>query len=162
MGKSFPYANRPFRPCVGIILINTKKQVFVGQRFDNHGEAWQMPQGGIDDGETPVEAAYREMHEEIGTNAAELIREHPEWLSYTIPETLADQLWQGRYRGQTQKWLAFHFTGSNTDINIRTDEPEFREWRWTSVDNLPHLAVPFKKPVYAKLVIDFGDLFLGR
>ena len=115
-----PYAERPYRPCVGIILINHLNLVFVGQRLDNKVEAWQMPQGGIDDGETPIEAGYREMLEEIGTNQADFISAHPDWLDYDIPEDLANQLWGGRYRGQTQKWLAFRFTGSDDAINIMT------------------------------------------
>ena len=119
-----------------------------------------MPQGGIDQGETPIEAGFREMAEEIGTNKAELLREHPEWLSYSIPEPLANQLWNGRYRGQTQKWLAFRYHGDDNDINIQTENPEFCQWRWSTVISLPELAVPFKRPVYAKLVEDFKDLFI--
>ena len=160
MSQRVDYISRPYRPCVGIILINNSKQIFVGQRLDNHGEAWQMPQGGIDQGETPIEAGFREMAEEIGTNKAELLREHPEWLSYSIPEPLANQLWNARYRGQTQKWLAFRYHGDDKDINIQTENPEFCQWRWSTVISLPELAVPFKRPVYAKLVEDFKDLFI--
>ena len=118
-----------------------------------------MPQGGIDAGETPIEAGFREMHEEIGTNKAELLCEHPEWLSYNIPEGLANQLWDGKYRGQTQKWLAFRYIGDDADINIATEQPEFCEWRWSSVDSLHQLAVPFKRPVYSKIIADFKDIF---
>lgn len=159
MSQPIDYHCRPFRPCVGIMLINSVNQIFVGQRLDNHGDSWQMPQGGIDHGETPLEAGLREMHEEIGTNKAQLLREHPEWLSYSIPEGLANQLWGGKYRGQTQKWLAFRFTGDNADINIDTQHPEFRQWRWSSVTSLHQLAVPFKRQVYGKIIEDFRDIF---
>ena len=159
MSQPIDYHSRPYRPCVGIMLINSVNQIFVGQRFDNHGDAWQMPQGGIDAGETPIEAGFREMHEEIGTNKAELLCEHPEWLSYNIPEGLANQLWDGKYRGQTQKWLAFRYIGDDADINIATEQPEFCEWRWSSVDSLHQLAVPFKRLVYSKIIADFKDIF---
>ena len=159
MSQPIDYHSRPYRPCVGIMLINSVNQIFVGQRIDNHGDEWQMPQGGIDAGETPIEAGFREMHEEIGTNKAELLCEHPEWLSYNIPEGLANQLWDGKYRGQTQKWLAFRYIGDDADINIATEQPEFCEWRWSSVDSLHQLAVPFKRPVYSKIIADFKDIF---
>ena len=159
MSQPVDYHSRPYRPCVGIMLINSVNQIFVGQRFDNHGDAWQMPQGGIDAGETPIEAGFREMYEEIGTNKAELLCEHPDWLSYNIPEGLANQLWDGKYRGQTQKWLAFRYRGDDADINIATEQPEFCEWRWSSVDSLHQLAVPFKRPVYSKIIADFKDIF---
>ncbi|NDA09018.1 MAG: RNA pyrophosphohydrolase [Alphaproteobacteria bacterium] len=153
-----PYEMRPYRPCVGIMLLNTKNQVFVGQRLDRSVEAWQMPQGGIDEGEDPVHAGFREMMEEIGTNSAELIEEHSEWLNYDIPKDLADQLWQGRFRGQAQKWLAFRFNGTDDEINIDTDEPEFRSWKWADTAELPELAVPFKRDVYQNILAEFQHL----
>ena len=159
MAPHVSYISRPFRPCVGIILINDAKQVFVGQRLDNHGEAWQMPQGGIDRGENAIQAALREMLEEIGTDNAELLREHSDWLNYNIPENLANRLWDGKYQGQTQKWLAFQYRGSDDDININTPHPEFRAWRWASAASLPELAAPFKRQVYVQLLEDFNDLF---
>lgn len=147
-----PYADRPYRPCVGIVLINAARLIFVGQRIDNMVEAWQMPQGGIDEGETPLEAGYREMMEEIGTNNATYLGEHSGWLDYDIPENLANRLWQGRFRGQTQKWLAFRFDGHDDEINITTHQPEFRSWRWAPATDLPHLAVPFKRDVYDNVI----------
>ena len=153
------YDLRPYRPCVGIVLINTSKQVFVGQRLDNSVEAWQMPQGGIDDGETPVEAGFREMMEEIGTNNAEIIAEHSQWLDYDIPINLANRLWQGQFKGQSQKWLAFHYLGDDSDININTAEPEFRAWKWAEPEALPNLAVPFKRDVYQNIISEFAELF---
>ena len=146
------YAARPYRPCVGIILLNADGHVFVGQRIDNAVEAWQMPQGGIDEGETPLQAGMREMLEEIGTNNADYIGDYPDWLEYDIPVGLANRLWSGRYRGQTQKWLAFRFLGDDSEIDIDTDHPEFREWRWASPEDLPEMAVPFKRAVYAQVL----------
>ena len=142
------YEDRPYRPCVGIILLNRDGHVFVGQRIDSSVEAWQMPQGGIDEGETPLQAGMREMLEEVGTDNAVYIGEYPEWLDYDIPEDIADRLWSGRYRGQTQKWLAFRFSGDDSEIDIATDHAEFKEWKWAAPDALPAMAVPFKRHVY--------------
>jgi len=153
------YHLRPYRPCVGIVLINTQKKIFVGQRLDNSVEAWQMPQGGIDDGETPMDAGFREMREEIGTNNAEIIAEHSAWLDYDIPANLANRLWQGQFKGQTQKWIAFRFLGNDSDINIKTEEPEFRSWKWAEPSILPSLAVPFKRDVYQNILTEFAPLF---
>ena len=153
------YHLRPYRPCVGIVLINRSKHVFVGQRLDNSVEAWQMPQGGIDDGETATDAGFREMLEEIGTNNAEIIAEHSDWLDYDIPVPLANRLWQGQYKGQTQKWIAFQYLGHDDDINIATAEPEFRAWKWAEPEALPNLAVPFKRDVYQNILNEFADLF---
>lgn len=152
------YEKRPYRPCVGIVLINHNNHVLVGQRLDNMVEAWQMPQGGIEDGETPIEAGFREMGEEIGTNKADFIAEHPAWLNYDIPLEIANRLWQGKYRGQSQKWLAFRFTGTDDDINIATAEPEFKTWKWAEPAELPNLVVPFKRDVYQGILDEFADL----
>ena len=142
------YAERPYRACVGIMLINGGGQIFVGQRIDNHTEAWQMPQGGIDAGEEVEHACFREMREEIGTDKAEILAIHPEWLYYDLPHELADRLWDGVYRGQKQKWVALRFKGTDADINIATDEPEFCQWKWIVPDEIVELAVPFKHHVY--------------
>ena len=152
------YEDRPYRPCVGIVLLNKNNHVLVGQRLDNMVEAWQMPQGGIDDGETPIEAGFREMGEEIGTNKAEFIAEHSQWLDYDIPLEIADRLWQSKFRGQSQKWLAFRFTGVDDDINIATEEPEFKSWKWAEPAELPKLVVPFKRDVYQSILDEFADL----
>lgn len=151
-----PYEQRPYRPCVGIFLLNNDGLVFAGRRIDSRAEAWQMPQGGIDAGESPLQACMREMREEIGTNTAELINQHDDWLYYDIPLPLADRLWQGRYKGQKQKWMALRFTGDDSDINIATEEPEFCEWKWLSPHDLVDLAVPFKRDVYQNLLAAFA------
>ena len=155
MMRNIPYDKRPYRPCVGIFLINYSKQVFGGRRIDSRAEAWQMPQGGIDPGETVVDTCMREMYEEIGTSAAELLCEHSEWLHYDIPLPLANRLWHGHYKGQKQKWMALRFTGSDADININTENPEFCEWRWLAPAELVKLAVPFKRDVYDNVLSAF-------
>ena len=151
-----PYEQRPYRPCVGIFLLNNDGLVFAGRRIDSRAEAWQMPQGGIDAGESPLQACMREMREEIGTNTAELVNQHDDWLYYDIPLPLADRLWQGRYKGQKQKWMALRFTGDDSDINIATEEPEFCEWKWLSPHDLVDLAVPFKRDVYQNVLAAFA------
>ena len=156
--SSIRYQDRPYRPCVGIMLINQQGDIFGGQRLDNRAEAWQMPQGGIDEGEDVETACFREMREEIGTNKADILRLHPDWLNYDIPRPLADNLWSGAYRGQTQKWVALRFTGEDTDINIQTEEPEFISWQWLSPDELIQRAVPFKRDVYTNIMAEFKDL----
>ena len=153
-----PLNERPYRPCVGIMLLNNDGKVFVGKRIDNVTEAWQMPQGGIDEGEDVITACMRELGEETGTRKAELIAEHPDWLNYDIPHPLSDRLWQGTYRGQKQKWMLLRFTGTDADINIETEEPEFIEWRWASPDQLIDLAVPFKRDVYERVLSVFSPL----
>ncbi|HBV78863.1 RNA pyrophosphohydrolase [Alphaproteobacteria bacterium] len=155
--RDIPYDERPYRPCVGIFLINDAKQVFGGRRIDSRAEAWQMPQGGIDPGETVIDACMREMGEEIGTSSAELLCEHDDWLYYDIPLPLADRLWHGQYKGQKQKWMALRFTGDDRDININTAEPEFCEWRWLEPRELVDLAVPFKRDVYDDVLKAFSN-----
>lgn len=150
---------RPYREGVGIALLNRDDLVFVGQRIDQTAEAWQMPQGGIDPGEDPLQAALREMEEEIGVPAklAEVIAESRGWLSYDLPADLADKVWGGRYRGQRQKWYLARFKGRDSDINIETPHPEFKEWRWLPFRQLPELIVPFKRPIYELIVAEFAD-----
>lgn len=148
----------PYRPCVGVMLFNREGLVFVGRRIDQTVEGWQMPQGGIDEGETPVEAGLRELKEEIGTDKAVILREHSGWLCYDLPAHLLGVALHGRYRGQRQKWLAMRFTGDDGDINIATPEPEFAQWKWLAVEALPRLIVPFKRDTYAKVIAEFRDL----
>ena len=152
------YEERPYRPGVGIMLLNKASEVLVGQRIDNPADAWQMPQGGIDEGEDPLVAAWREMKEEIGTDKAELLAESRGWLNYDLPPALADRIWKGRYRGQRQKWFAFRFAGSDRDIQIDTPHPEFRSWKWAAMRELPGMIVPFKRKLYADLLLEFAGL----
>jgi putative (di)nucleoside polyphosphate hydrolase len=144
-----------YRRNVGIMLLNHQGFAWVGQRLDRSGDAWQMPQGGIDDGESPAEAALRELAEEIGTVRAEILCETPGWLSYDLPADLARQIWNGRWRGQTQRWFALRFTGSDHDIDIATAHPEFATWRWLPRAELPRVIVPFKRPIYEAVVAEF-------
>jgi putative (di)nucleoside polyphosphate hydrolase len=155
--RPLEYSKRPYRPCVGIMLINDNGHIFGGQRIDNRAEAWQMPQGGIDAGEDVETACFREMREEIGTDKADILSIHPEWLNYDIPLPLADRLWGGSYRGQSQKWVALRYTGQDSDINIATEEPEFFSWQWMSPADLIQLAVPFKRPVYEDIMTQFAQ-----
>ncbi len=145
----------PYRPGVGVMLLNDKKQVFVARRIDSTSEAWQMPQGGIDKGEDPRTAVMRELLEEIGTDKAEIIAESAEWYTYDLPHELIPLVWKGRYRGQQQKWFVMRFLGQDSDINIATEEPEFLEWKWVQPSTLPDLIVPFKKKLYQDLAKDF-------
>ena len=149
-----------YRKNVGMVLINTKGYIFAGKRLDNNTDAWQMPQGGIDEGETPEVAAFRELSEETGINRskARLIGSTTGWLSYDIPVELIPKLWDGQYRGQEQKWFAFEFLGKDSDINITTQEPEFSEWAWKSKKDLLSSIVPFKIEVYQKVFSELGHL----
>jgi putative (di)nucleoside polyphosphate hydrolase len=152
----------PYRPNVGAVLFNSDGLVFVARRADlpnAEGPAggWQLPQGGIDVGEDPRTAVLRELEEEIGTCRAEVIGEHPEWLTYDLPADLVGIAWRGRYRGQRQRWFALRFTGQDSDIRLDLDpHPEFNSWRWAALTELPGLAVPFKRPIYEALVQSFA------
>lgn len=148
----------PYRPCVGVTLFNREGLVFVARRIDTKVEAWQMPQGGIDEGEDPQETAFRELAEEIGTANAVIIGESKEWLKYDLPPELIGKVWKGRYRGQTQKWFAMRFLGNDSDINLETAHPEFNAWRWERLERLPDLIVPFKRKLYEDIVREFGHL----
>ncbi len=151
-------ARLPYRPCVGIMLIDRGGRVFVAQRIDTPGEAWQMPQGGIDEGESPRHAALRELHEEVGTGKAEVLAESRDRWRYDLPAELVPRLWNGRYRGQEQKWFALRFQGQDTDIDIATEIPEFSVWRWAEMAELPDIIVPFKRRIYQEVIAEFGHL----
>lgn len=152
----------PYRLNVGIMLINHDGLVFVGQRRDNYSDAWQMPQGGIDDGENPKEAALRELHEETGipANLVQVLEVSEKWISYELPKDLISQLWGGRFRGQKQKWYLMRFLGSDTEVNIQTETPEFSAWKWIPPDALVENIVPFKKSVYQKVLSEFSKTLL--
>ena len=147
-----------YRKNVGMILINAKGHIFAGKRLDNNTDNWQMPQGGIDEGETPEMAAFRELAEETGIHRSKvrILGSTAGWLSYDIPVDLITKLWNGQYRGQKQKWFAFEFLGKDADINIVTQEPEFSEWAWKSKDDLLSSIVPFKVEVYQKVFLELG------
>jgi putative (di)nucleoside polyphosphate hydrolase len=157
-GHLLRHEDLPYRPCVGVMLLNSDGLVFVGRRIDQTVEGWQMPQGGIDDGETPRQAALRELEEETGTSKATYIAEMDEWLTYDLPPHLLGVALHGKYRGQRQKWIAMRFTGKDSDINVNTEEPEFAEWKWLAMEALPRLIVPFKRDTYARVIEAFRDL----
>ena len=144
----------PYRPGVGIMLLNEEGKVFVGQRLDSTLEAWQMPQGGIDDGETPRAAALRELTEETGVPAhlVEIVQETDDWLYYDLPADLVGKIWKGRYAGQRQKWFAMRFLGDDADVRIDTEHAEFRAWQWADRDQLDALIVPFKRALYTEVL----------
>jgi len=149
----------PYRPCVGIMLLNADSQVFVAHRIDQSVEAWQMPQGGIDKGEDAETALFREMKEEIGTDRAEILAVTEDWINYDLPDDLVGKVWKGRYRGQTQKWFALRFTGAESDIDIATEHPEFDAWRWAHFTDLADLVIPFKRESYQQVMAAFSHLF---
>jgi len=151
MSDRTPLEGRPYRRGVGVVLINGDGQVFVAQRIDTEEPAWQMPQGGIDEGEGPFDAAMRELEEEIGTADAEPLGE-TDWLRYDLPPGLADKVWKGRFRGQEQKWFLMRFRGEDSAINLETDHPEFSDWQWVDLKDLPDLIVPFKRPLYEQII----------
>jgi putative (di)nucleoside polyphosphate hydrolase len=145
-----------YRSAVGVMLLSRAGKVFVARRIDMPMlPAWQMPQGGIDPGETPVQAALRELKEEIGTDKAEILGESRMWLQYDLPVELAGGVWGGRYRGQRQKWFAMRFTGNDTDIDLATDHPEFDAWKWILPERLPEVIVPFKRQLYIDILAEF-------
>ena len=144
----------PYRPCVGIMLLNPHGLVFVGQRLDSKLEAWQMPQGGIDDGEDPRDTALRELGEETGIPAhlVEITGETPDWHYYDLPDDMVGTIWKGRYAGQRQKWFSMRFLGTDADVAIDQPHPEFKAWRWAEVHTLVGMAVPFKRDLYADVI----------
>jgi putative (di)nucleoside polyphosphate hydrolase len=148
----------PYRPCVGIMLLNADRKVFVGKRIDQTVEGWQMPQGGIDPGETPRQAVMRELLEEVGTDKAQIIAEMNDWVTYDLPAHLVGVAFHGQYRGQKQKWFALRFTGSDADINLTAPEPEFSTFQWVGMDALPELIVPFKRDTYRAVIAAFQDV----
>ena len=153
----------PYRPCVGIFLINDAGKVLVGRRIGAEADAWQMPQGGIDAGEEHAEAALRELEEETGTSSARIIGEAAEWVRYDLPNEMIGKIWQGRYRGQRQKWFALRFLGTDDEINpAGVAHPEFDGWQWMDAGDLVANVVAFKREIYAMIVDEFAPLLVRR
>ena len=160
------FEDLPYRPCAGVMVLNSAGLVFIGRRSEgpehiDETHVWQMPQGGIDRDEDPWPAALRELYEETSIRSVERLGEINDWLSYDIPRNIVGQAWGGRYRGQTQKWYALRFTGDDSEINISSPggglhDPEFIAWKWEPIERLPELVVPFKRPVYERVVREFG------
>ncbi|MDN5788354.1 RNA pyrophosphohydrolase [Pseudorhodobacter sp.] len=155
-------ANLPYRPCVGVMLINAEGRIFAGQRLDSEAAAWQMPQGGIDGDEKPRQAALRELSEETGVTAdlVEKLAKTDDWVRYDLPPELLGKVWGGKYRGQRQKWFLYRFTGRDDQINIATEHPEFSKWCWIGADEMIAAIVPFKRAVYEQVVAGFRG-YLG-
>jgi putative (di)nucleoside polyphosphate hydrolase len=161
------FEDLPYRPCVGVLVLNRAGLGFIGRRIEgpehiDATHAWQMPQGGIDEGEEPWPAALRELHEETNIRSVERLGEIADWLQYDIPREIVGQAWKGKYRGQTQKWFALRFTGDESEIDLAHPagalEPEFSAWRWEPMQNIPSLVVPFKRAVYERVVREFAPL----
>jgi len=152
----------PYRPGVGIMLLNAANQVFVAKRIDTVSEAWQMPQGGIDETEPPLQAALRELEEETGipSEHVSVLAESRDWVTYDLPEHLIPKLWKGQFRGQKQKWFALRLHAPDNVINIHTEHPEFNEWKWIDMPRLPDMIVPFKRELYQQLVEEFKHLVM--
>lgn len=149
--------NLPYRANVGVMVLSKSGDVFVAQRLEHYANAWQMPQGGIDPGEGPAEAALRELEEETGINSSKVVilAETQNWIPYELPPDLIPKLWNGKYRGQKQKWFLMRFLGEDTDIDIETEEPEFSSWKWIAPSALPDAIVPFKRDVYIAVLEAF-------
>ena len=151
----------PLRIGVGVILLNDKNNAFVGKRIDNPKNSWQMPQGGVDENEDFLQAAKRELEEETGVKSVKLIKELDGWFKYDLPEYLLGKLWEGKYRGQKQKWFVMKFLGKSSEINVKTKNPEFFEWKWIELSKLPNIAVHFKVDIYRKIKEELTSLRLN-
>lgn len=147
-----------YRPCAGVVLVNRDGLIFIGERRGLAGDNWQMPQGGIDEGEEPLAAARRELLEETGVDKIDLLAESARWHCYDVPEERRPRYWKDRYVGQCQRWFAFRFTGDDGDVDLDAHEPEFNLWRWAAPDDVIALAVPFKRDVYRAVIEEFRPL----
>ena len=152
------YEKLPLRNGVGIVLLNSENKVFVAKRIDNPKNFWQMPQGGVDKNETFYTAALRELKEETGVESVKLIKEIDNWLTYELPKNLLGKIWKGKYRGQKQKWFIMRFVGNEEEINIKTKNAEFKEWKWIDINQLMNVVVSFKLDVYKSIVKELNIL----
>ena len=150
--------NLPLRLGVGVVLLNSDNKVFVGKRIDNPVNFWQMPQGGVDDNENFLYAANRELKEETGVKSTKLIKEIDNWLTYELPKNLLGKIWKGKYRGQKQKWFIMRFVGDEEEINIKTKNAEFLEWKWIDANQLLNVVIDFKLDVYKSIVKELNIL----
>ena len=150
--------NLPLRTCVGVVVLNSKNEVFVGKRKDNLFDKWQMPQGGVEPNETLLFAMRRELLEETSIKTIKVLKEFDQWLEYELPKNLVNEIWKGKYRGQKQKWFVVKFLGSDNEININTTYPEFIEWKWIEKEKLPKLIVFFKKHVYEQVLVELKKI----
>ena len=151
----------PLRIGVGIVLLNHENNIFVGKRIDNPQNSWQMPQGGVDQNEDFIQAARRELEEETGIKSVKLIKALDGWLNYDLPENLLGKLWNGKYRGQKQKWFVMKFLGKTDEINVKTKNPEFFDWKWIKPSELPEIAVNFKVDIYKKIKEELTSLSIN-
>ena len=158
MGEKFKHL--PLRNGVGLVVLNNENKVFVAKRIDNPKNFWQMPQGGVNQNEDLLQAAKRELEEETGIKSVELVKELKEWLQYDLPKNLLGKIWKGKYRGQNQKWFIMNFVGENNEINVKTKNPEFLDWKWIKISELPDIAVSFKIDLYKKIKKELGSLKL--
>ena len=152
------YKNLPLRNGVGIVVLNNKNKVFVAKRIDNPNDFWQMPQGGIDKGENPLDAAFRELKEETSIKSVKLIQEIQNEITYNLPDNLLGIIWKGRFKGQTQKWYIMKFLGDDNEINLNTKRPEILEWKWINIENITDKVVDFKLHVYEKIKHELKNL----
>jgi|TARA_B100001094_G_C17783402_1_gene600854 putative (di)nucleoside polyphosphate hydrolase len=147
----------PLRIGVGAIILNNENKVLVGKRKDNPIDKWQMPQGGVEKNEDYVDAMKRELFEETSVTSIKILKEFDEWLEYELPNNLVGIIWKGKFRGQKQKWFISRFTGNDSEINIKTNHPEFIDWKWVEMNELPNIIVDFKKDIYKKILIKLRE-----
>ena len=151
------FKNLPLRKGVGIIVLNNNNKVFVAKRIDNPNDFWQMPQGGIDNGENNIDAAYRELKEETSIKSVQIIREVNKEITYLLPDSLLGIIWKGKFKGQTQKWFIMRFLGDDNEINLKTKHPEFLDWKWIDIENITEKVVDFKLHVYEKIKFELKN-----
>ena len=149
----------PMRLGVGAVVLNEKNNVFVGKRIDNPINKWQMPQGGVDNGENLEQAMRRELEEETSIKNIKILKEIDKWFEYELPSNLLGKIWKGKFRGQKQKWFIIRFLGNEKEINLKTRNPEFNQWKWIKIEDLPNVIVDFKKEVYKNLMIEIKNYF---